>query len=173
MSLSNNLFWHSVELLDVRDKQLHDEQHDICLRRAVSAAYYAIFHHLSQAAVEQLGPHTSLKFANSIHRHISHSNLKKACQTLTNSASKQTFVELLGAPVSDDMQTVALNVIKLQEARHLADYDPDYQLSWMQAKEHVKLAGIAMLAWNKFCPSAESRTFLLMVVLGDGLRKRT
>ena len=73
--------------------------------------------------------------------------------------------ELLGGSVSEDMQTVALNFIKLQEARHGADYDLDFQFSSAQAREFVTMALNAIRAWDWLAPSAEPNIFVLSLFL--------
>ena len=135
------------------------------LRRAVSAAYYALFHYLSEAAVRQVAPQMTEPIANRVHRWIDHSELKKICREFAAVPLRPPLSELLGASASDDMQTVAVNLAKLQEAKHSADYDLGYQLDCVQAVDLVKLAVTAMAAWNRMAPSAESNIFILSLLL--------
>jgi hypothetical protein len=91
--------------------------------------------------------------------------MKKLCREFAAVPLNPPLRDLLGNAASDEMQTVALNFIKLQEARQSADYDLDYQLSWAQAREFVTLAVNAIGAWDKTAPSAESNIFVLSLLL--------
>jgi hypothetical protein len=135
------------------------------MRRAVSASYYALFHHLSEAAVAQIAPYAPSQTANRIHRWFDHSEMKRICGEFTAARLSSPLRELLGDHASEDIQTVAINFIKLQEARLSADYDLDYQLSWEQTREFITLAVNAIGAWNKLAPSAESNIFVLSLLL--------
>ncbi len=97
------------------------------LRRAVSTAYYALFHKVSHAAAQRfMGPdqEASAGFAL-IYRCFDHRNMKMVCQALRAATLKVSFqIHLRRTAVSRDMLDFAKAFPELQEARHLADYDP-------------------------------------------------
>lgn len=82
--------------------------------RAVSTAYYAVFHRLARlCAIELAGLRPSRDAYHHVYRSIDHS------------AAKTTFKRVLAdGAASQMMKTVAGIFIDLQGRRHEADYDP-------------------------------------------------
>jgi hypothetical protein len=165
MTFAEGLIKHAIQLLGNPPGTATGGLQDVELRRAVSAAYYALFHRLSEASVGQLAPYASPPLANRVHRWFDHAEMKKICREFASVPLRSPLKELLGHAASNDMQIVAVNFIKLQEARHSADYDLDFRLSWAQARELVTLAVNAMGAWERAEHSAESNIFVLSLLL--------
>lgn len=135
------------------------------MRRAVSASYYALFHHLSEAAVQQIAPRVSPEAANRIHRWLDHSEMKRVCGEFARPHLRAPLRNLLGDTATVEMKTVTTAFLRLQEARHSADYDIDYKLSRLQTQEFITMAVQAIGAWDRVCPSAESNIFVLSLLL--------
>jgi hypothetical protein len=100
------------------------------LRRAVSSAYYAVFHMLVYSASWQAaGPRKSTlaNTANNIvGRWFSHGTMAKTSQIFSGRGSPKLnalFKTNLGALVTQPLQDVANAFVDLQEQRHVADYD--------------------------------------------------
>jgi len=165
VSFAWELIQHAIRLPGNRPAITVRSEQNVDLRRAVSAAYYALFHHLSAAAVLQIAPQVSPRTANRIHRWLDHAEMKKVCREFAAAHLNAPLRELLGPTASADMQIVASNFIKLQEARHSADYDPGYQLGWEEARELIESAVFAYGAWERITPSAESNIFVLSLFL--------
>ena len=91
--------------------------------------------------------------------------MKRICKEFASPSLQPPFRDLLTGGVSENLQTVAVNFIKLQEARHSADYDLEYQLSWEQATEFIKLAASGIGAWERINRSAEAYIFGLSLLL--------
>lgn len=66
---------------------------------------------------------------------------------------------------------VASNFVKLQEARHNADYALDYLLSWEQAFAFVESAVEAIAAWEQIETTAEANIFILSLLLWNNWKK--
>jgi uncharacterized protein (UPF0332 family) len=103
------------------------------LRRAVSTAYYALFHALAKDAADMLvgvGANRPDKAWRHAYRALQHGDAKTACLELryNNLGFPQTLVECAG--------TFAI----LQERRHSADYDPDYRATRADALDAISLA---------------------------------
>ena len=82
------------------------------LRRAVSTAYYALFHALAYLSADSLvGWRKPWASFTPIYR------------TLDHSQSKKVFKELIAH--GGDLALIGGTFIKLQEYRHAADYDPE------------------------------------------------
>lgn len=96
------------------------------LRRAVSAAYYAVFHALLTAAADELigktkraSPEYRLAY-----RSLDHRRLRDLCADLTKEKPPAKIAAY--APpdgFGTDLQALAIAVVELQEKRHLADAD--------------------------------------------------
>src|SRR5437899_1512054 len=71
------------------------------MRRAVSAAYYALFHHLCEAAVRQIAPYASATAANPIHRWLNHGEMRKICSEFASSTLNPPLRNLLGNAASE------------------------------------------------------------------------
>ncbi len=162
LKYSEDLIRHAIRLLGNTAKS---ESGTADLRRAVSAAYYGLFHHLSEAAVQQIAPQVSLETANRIHRWLDHQEIKRICIEFAKIHLNHPLRDLLGDSSSVAMQTVAVAFIQLQEARHSADYDMGYQLNWEDARQLIAVAAKAITAWDRLAPSAESNIFVLSLFL--------
>jgi hypothetical protein len=101
------------------------------LRRAVSAAYYALFHYLvREACYAQIGTqHQQAAFRHVLARGYSHQVMKQACAsfgggTLKGSVKKGLPLNAAGQyAILKPIQEIAATFAELQEKRHLADYD--------------------------------------------------
>src|SRR5882724_9936598 len=83
------------------------------LRRAVSTAYYALFHLLIGEAV---GKWAVERQRSIVARTFEHAKMKGICDEVIKNFKS-------GAPVPPELNTVAQNFIQLQQQRHTADYD--------------------------------------------------
>jgi hypothetical protein len=83
------------------------------LRRAVSTAYYAVFHALAYLCSDRLvGWGKSWEFVSPIYRSLDHARAKTV---LTSWLPKH----------GSDIALIGQTFIELQEKRHIADYDPE------------------------------------------------
>jgi hypothetical protein len=103
VSFSEELIQHSIRLLGNPTHSPSAGLSNVDMRRAVSAAYYALFHHLSEAAVEQIAPYAPSKTANRIHRWLNHSEMKKICQEFASSPLKPPLRDLLESGTSAEL----------------------------------------------------------------------
>jgi hypothetical protein len=109
------------------------------LRRAVSTAYYAVFHAVMRAAAD-----TYVGSANKntseyelAYRHIDHAGLKSACETCKN---QQATIGSQPVQFGPDLRAFAATLIELQGRRHRADYDPGLYLYVLDARTVVATA---------------------------------
>jgi uncharacterized protein (UPF0332 family) len=135
------------------------------LRRATSAAYYALFHQINEGAVALLAPHVSPATNHRIQRWFDHAEMKKICGRFTASPLSQPLLDLIGPTASADCQTVARSFVALQEARHKCDYDLSFQPKQREAARHTKMALEAVEAWDRIQGSAEANIFILSLLM--------
>ena len=140
----------------VRREKLRPRQ--VSLRRAVSAAYYALFHLLVQESARSLGrsdPRLQMLIACA----FSHEEMKKACQAF---ASPGTAPAIIGATypslaVPTELANVAQSFVELQKARHDADYATHRRWTRTMAQKEVEHAEQAFADWQKIRPRPKSK----------------
>ncbi len=116
------------------------------LRRAVSTAYYAIFHLLVRAATEHLLRGAGLApFRGGLGRAFTHADMRRASISFLGGT-----VPVFGAiAVPGPLGTVARAFVDLQDGRHRADYDLSTRFSRAEALASVERAELAFHAWEE------------------------
>src|SRR5436309_12164217 len=96
------------------------------LRRAVSAAYYALFHLLVDEATRMMfgGHHTRRGFRHALARGFSHQSMAAACKSSGGGTLPAPIIATTG-PVSvpQELRELAEAFVPLQDERHRADYN--------------------------------------------------
>lgn len=125
------------------------------LKRAVSTAYYALFHALARNAADCMaGTHDETGDTSWAHvyRAIEHGFARKACEQ----AIKLGFAE----PVV----RCAFLFVELQDRRHAADYDPSFLVSVPEAENAIELAEEAISTLQS-APHRNRRAFAIQLLL--------
>jgi hypothetical protein len=99
--------------------------------RAISTAYYALFHRLIEATAARLLSDTNQQKA--LARRFSHTEMKKVCQFVTKSPLPPHAAPFLTAPILPDLAALATVFVKLQELRHETTTLARVSVSPMQA----------------------------------------
>lgn len=103
------------DLLDIAEhlaRQDAGRPRQASLRRAISSAYYALFHALASLCADTLvGSRRDWEFFSPIYR------------TLDHTRSKDVFKQL--SRHGGDTGLIGGTFIQLQQHRHMADYDPE------------------------------------------------
>jgi hypothetical protein len=153
------------------------------LRRAISTAYYALFHLLIRSAVEVhlgFGPTgTHREIAETAVRWFTHTRMAEVCGQFAGPTVQSKLRKALpGGPagasataVSAELQRVARAFRDLQEARHDADYDPSKRFSRQDALNHVDVAEHAFADWEVALADPFRPVFLLLLLTGDSIIK--
>ena len=144
------------------------------LRRAVSAAYYGLFHLLVDAAVVQFikGPNPR-GLRNLLRRDFVHSEMKKMSQSFAGGTLPSALAEALVGPIAPDLQLVAEAFVELQQARHEADYDLSRSFTRAEVNDLIERARAAFQSWNAVRTSESARLYLATLLTGERLRKRS
>ncbi len=140
------------------------------LRRAISTAYYALFHFLVHEATTRIVAVAGLR--PRVARSFDHGIMKKVCQDYVNLVANAAGHLVLGGQIVPlGIQNIAKEFIELQEARHRADYNTAAGIAQAQAQSHVKRAELAFLDWVavKADPAADA---FLAELLCRGVPKR-
>ncbi len=153
------------QLLDQADrlvKQAGGQQVD--LRRAVSAAYYALFHtaaiSVSDHVVSRSRRNTrEWAFAA---RSLDHRKLKEVCQNVVRPTGK--YRDLIPPTLfQPDLKDFAEAVVDLQEKRHQADYNPLAEFRVSDVRNMISLARSVHGRFNAVGDD-EKRLFVCMLI---------
>lgn len=142
------------------------EPRQVDLRRAISAAYYAVFHDvLAAAADEFVGPaERGTPRYTLAYRSIDHRVLSRLCAEVKKSkpsAQYQGYAPATG--FTREARSFAGYIVELQEKRHSADYDPSARFT--MADGHFAIA-IARRAIERFAGlDPEERQIFLTLLL--------
>jgi hypothetical protein len=134
------------------------------LRRAVSSAYYAVFHLLTSQTSALYAVEPGL--AARINRTLNHADMKKASTMIANNNLPKAVQPPGGVYTAPaDLKTVANAFLSLQQARHEADYDLSQSLRRHEVLAHVQLARQAFEAWERVRKTDDARLYLASFLL--------
>jgi len=125
------------------------------LRRAVSTAYYALFHLLIDEAVSKW---TIERHRSVLARTFDHNKMKGICDDVLKKNKS-------GANVPGELVIVAQNFIELQQHRHTADYDNSKQWSRDDVVIVLTLATEAFNDWLEVSSQDVAQDFLPQLFL--------
>lgn len=135
------------------------------LRRAVSSAYYALFHAVCAAAADQFvgKARQTDPLYGLVYRSIEHRSLRQLCEDIgkpTLPAKYQSY--LAGRALGLGIEVFALVTVDLQAKRHAADYDPMIRLSVYDARTAIRMARRAPRVFE--IPERGRRLFLMLLL---------
>jgi hypothetical protein len=143
------------------------------LRRALSTAYYALFHLLiHDATTLVLGRQNAVRpFRHLLARTYSHQSMVATCKIFQGGTFPQNVVAVLGTPVvPPDLRDVAVAFVKLQEARHRADYNLGETFTRSGVKAQLTELDNAFEAWGRVRNNRMARFFLAVLPVWKELR---
>jgi hypothetical protein len=134
------------------------------LRRAISTAYYALFHALLTAAADDfVGQNhrqsTRYELAYRSIGHIAAHSMRGCQQANTARYTKYEPVGGFGA----DLGAAAKAFVELQEKRHSADYDPLFRVGTSDAVLAVATSRAALARFRN-APRPRRKAFLSLIV---------
>jgi hypothetical protein len=135
------------------------------LRRAVSTAYYALFHLLIDAAVKNIVRGGSNEMENQLRRGFDHRAMKEVCKSISSTTPLGPANHLLDGPISNDLKIVADVFDSMQTMRHLADYDLAKSFIRTQVVALIEETDSAFRAWRREQRSDNARVFLLSLLM--------
>ena len=120
------------------------------LRRAISTAYYAVFHLTVTAVADALIGNTkrSTPEYGLAYRAVDHRSLKALCEDLQKSSLPPRIAGVAPATGFGGDFSVYAAVVDLQEKRHTADYDPLAKFALVDAKLAVLTAEAAVASFG-------------------------
>ena len=136
---------------------------EVDARRALSAAYYGVFHSLAWAGAGMVA-HDNAGLRAETARAFEHTTMLKVCRDYALPANRQ--VHDLG------LINIANLFIDLQAARHEADYDLTASVSQIRSRMLIRLALTIMNEWPRLALTEQGKAFLLRLLLGPRLGRR-
>jgi len=130
------------------------------LRRAVSAAYYSLFHLLIADCTGRLSAKRPAKLAPRIARAFAHSEMKQVCRAISEGHRSAVLEDLQPAGFSPGLRLVASTFVRLQDERHRADYDVSATFTRLETLDILVLAKDGFTNWTKTRRTEETNVFL-------------
>jgi hypothetical protein len=134
------------------------------LRRAVSAAYYAVFHLLAAEGAKRFSPPQRLLRAQ-VARAFAHREMQDVCRQFAAGSLSRATAALLTSPLEADLRNVVQAFVELQNDRHAADYDLSANFDRFTVLQTVRTARQAFAAWDVVKNRSNASVFLAALLL--------
>jgi uncharacterized protein (UPF0332 family) len=156
---------HLFEQADALAGNATEEPRQVDLRRAISAAYYGLFHFTLTAAADMMigTGHQSTRRYELVYRSVDHSRLMTLCRQLSGSKPASPIEPYAPSDGFGSVASFARIVCELYELREFADYDPLRDFTVDEAKIAVRNAREA-IEWFKGGTDAQREAFLTLVL---------
>jgi hypothetical protein len=155
---------HDLLALAIQIAELHAEAHQPSLRRAVSKAYYALFHLLISDAVGYCG---DAQLANTLSRVFEHGGMKSASDTKVSEINSMFDPK----PPSEPDRTIMFHLHNVAETFGQAQnnrLDADYNLAreWQPGQVSLLAEGIegAFKSWEIVRTEQAAKDYLLSML---------
>lgn len=169
MTLAEEYFDHANMLL-----WRGSEPSRVDVRRAISAAYYGLFHALTESGAK-LSRVTSDEVRNQIRRAYNHGTMRKACEIFGRLSARPApppYDVIIPEAADPRLFEVAAGFVELQEARNRADYDMLSTLSVFDADRLVAVGERALRQFRDIEYLPETAVFLTALLLADRWPRR-
>lgn len=132
VNLAENLILTAKKLIEIDNS----ENNQADLRRAISTAYFAVFHALARASADGLVGDDRNDRPNrawvEVYRGLSHGPCKEACER----------AKAIGFP--EEIEGFANNFVQLQNLRKRVDYDPTCRPTVEEARQWISIADLSI-----------------------------
>ena len=169
----------SEALLSVADTlaRLDDASTTVQLRRAVSSAYYGLFHGLiADATRRTFGLEADREPDRQVlSRWYNHGEMRSVCQWVIRLASGQSVPDGVAALLADppaELVSVARTFVQLQEQRHEADYDHAADLTEADALTAIVRVRAALALLPVLAGHRAYDNYLVLLLGGPKLASR-
>lgn len=131
------------------------------LRRAVSTAYYALFHLLITEATRNWGrPELRSRLA----RVFDHGPMRKASEVEAGRIERMRKAGKADASSWDDLRKVASLFVEAQDLRIQADYDAGAKLDPNKVRTHVERVADAFQSWSRIREEPSAQAYLVSLL---------
>jgi hypothetical protein len=154
MAYHDDLLGQALQLVHVTPPS------QLTLRRAVSAAYYAVFHFLIAEATSNW---SNVPLRTALARAYDHGVMKTASNRILNPRDFPFSGE--DATVVASLRSVAQTFSQLQEDRHFADYNLTKDLDLVEALTQVKSAERIFTTWPTIRAERVAQAYLVSLLV--------
>lgn len=136
----------------IQQKPRGGRHKEVDLRRSISASYYALFHAVLQTSADFLVDKSHRRSPSYliVYRSLDHAKLKRVCDDVRRSTLPERYRKVLRTPnFQADIQQVAFAIVKLQEWRYSAEYNPVEAFSFVDALFTSSMAREAVRALKR------------------------
>lgn len=139
------------------------------LRRAVSTAYYALFHLLGMELAKNW---KRVAERSTLARMLEHGTMANVCDTKSKKLTKH-FSQRPAPPVNHELRVLRhLNVIaetfvQMYQHRQIADYDNSRKWSRTDVLQKIDSVESAFRSWHEIRNEAEAQNFLVTLLLKE------
>jgi hypothetical protein len=154
------------DLLAIADRlaqPIAGEPQQASFRRAISTAYYALFHLLVQEAVQSWNGSSSAR--SGLERRFEHRTMKDVSNSIQRGSWRGWSTPAPAVPI--DLEAVAAAFVVLQEARLQADYDNTKTWSSVDARVLVGDVHDAFANWATVRTHPAANEYLLSLLIGN------
>ena len=146
MSLHDDLLAQARHLAGLDNKKPRQAN----LRRAVSSAYYALFHLIVGAGGYEMAPANPPGLKLHVQRAFEHGAMKAVCRKFIAKDYQLPLGmgNLIAQPVEPQLIAVAKTFVELQEARHQADYDLTTSFARDDVSKLIDSVEVAFREWQ-------------------------
>jgi len=119
--------------------------------RAISAAYYGVFHATLAAAADQFVGVTkrNTKLYTLVYRSVDHGWFRDLCLEVRKTQLPDKYQQYVtGGGLGGNIQAFAATALEIQKKRHSADYDPSLRVNSSDAVIAIKAARSALTRFN-------------------------
>ena len=136
------------------------------LRRAISTAYYGLFHEVALQSARQALPDLHADLASGLARSVQHDAVTKVCGWVDGNTSPMHLRALVDRlRVDNELTAVAQTLVALKDRRHEADYDHLLEVSRAGAVTAVADAEAAAALLREHRERPTFRAFHSLVLL--------
>jgi len=171
MSLAEELLEHARFLANLDERTTTQAN----IRRAISAAYYAVFHLLAAEVAAQVSPDLPAGLRERTQRALDHIQMVKVAKAFSlEGATKVKDLPddiVLPNPVSRELALVGSRFRRLQDERHAADYDVSKHFDPTDALNQVQEAEEVFKDWKIERNSRNATVFLASLMFGKSWNK--
>ncbi len=161
MSLADDLLSQAGRLTNLEPRRPKQAS----LRRAVSTAYYAVFHLLTDDAARRLVHGADRDFHRTlVSRAFAHTRMAEASGAFQGGTLPRSLATS-GVAISAEVSIVADAFVLLQQERHEADYNTSGTFTRHRAEAAVRLAQTAFVAWRTARGATDADLYLLAMLL--------
>jgi hypothetical protein len=139
------------------------EPQQASFRRAISTAYYALFHLLVQEAVQSWNGSATARFG--LERKFDHKTMKDVSTAVLRSSWRGWSTPSPAVPA--ELEGVAEAFVRLQEARQQADYDNAKTWESMAVQAKITDAQTAFINWGIVRTHPAANEYLLSLLIGN------